>query len=143
MIDHADTVRRVNGPRVPTSRSRAGRAGRDAHSDRDPRFGSFATSEWTKPRSLHPSRRTLVAVTLLRRWPILADKATARVALVLPVSLAISAGTVLPGDEGIHGGTAFSSEAALGSATSAGWTLIVWTLVPLTVGAILLTRCDG
>ena len=151
-----------------------------------------------------------------RRWTLLAAKAAVLVAVVAPVSLAISAGTLLIGDAVIGGGVAFSWEAVLGNTAyltavallalglatvvrstamsitllvavvfvlppllpllpwewvetvadifpGAAWeslistvpgtstmgdvtavtTLVLWALVPLTAGAILLTRRDA
>jgi ABC-type transport system involved in multi-copper enzyme maturation permease subunit len=151
-----------------------------------------------------------------RRWPLLAAKAAVLVAVVAPLSLAISAGALLIGDAVIAGGLAFSWPTVLGNTVYLtavavlglglatmlrstamsmtalvalvfvlppllpllpwGWvgtaadyfpgaagdslvstrpgtaplgdvaavtTLVVWTLVPLTAGAILLTRRDA
>lgn len=50
-----------------------------------------------------------------RRWTLLAAKAAVLVAVVAPVSLAISAGALLIGDAVIAGGVAFSWEAVLGN----------------------------
>ncbi|MGS0683603.1 ABC transporter permease [Nakamurella sp. GG22] len=50
-----------------------------------------------------------------RRWPLLAAKAAVLVAVVAPLSLAISAGAVLIGDATISGGLAFSWVAVLGN----------------------------
>ena len=151
-----------------------------------------------------------------RRWPVLVAKAVVLVALVAPLSVAMSGGAVLVADAVVDGGVAFSCEAVLGNAAyltavallglglatvvrgtamsitvlvslvfvlppllpllpwawvqtaadyfpaaagqslvptlpgvaavgdvAALWTLAAWTLVPLTAGAILLTRRDA
>lgn len=51
-----------------------------------------------------------------RRWPLLAAKAAVLVAVVAPVSLAVSAGALLIGDAIIDGGLTFSWPAVLGNA---------------------------
>jgi ABC-type transport system involved in multi-copper enzyme maturation permease subunit len=151
-----------------------------------------------------------------RRWTLLVAKAVVLVAVVAPLSVAMSGGAVLVADAVVDGGVAFSWEAVLGNAAyltavallglglatvvrgtamsitvlvslvfvlppllpllpwswvetaanyfpavagqslvttlpgvtgvgdvAALWTLAAWTLVPLTAGAILLTRRDA
>ncbi len=165
----------------------------------------------------YASRSISVSLTAVpRRWTLLAAKAVVLVAVVAPLSVAMSGGAVLVADAVVDGGVASSWEAVLGNAAyltavavlglglaamirgtamsitvlvslvfvlppllpllpwswietaanlfpavagqalvtsapgvapvsdvAALWTLAAWTLVPLTAGAILLTRRDA